>query len=83
MQTTFRPKGVCSELMIIDTEDGVIKNLEVRGGCPGNLFGLSTLVKGMKIDDAIEKLGGIPCGGRGTSCPDQLTKALKEIQMQD
>ena len=80
MKTIYKPKGVCSESMEIEVEDGVIKNLAVEGGCPGNLFGLSKIVKGMNVSDVIAKLEGTPCGNRGTSCPDQLAKALKQIE---
>jgi len=80
MKTIFRPKGVCSQEMEIDTEDGVITNLVITGGCPGNLLGLSKLVTGMKINDAISQLEGLPCGNKTTSCPDQLAKALKGIK---
>ena len=64
----------------IDVEGDIIKSVEFVRGCPGNLFGISQLVKGMNIDDAIEKLSGIKCGNKDTSCPDQLSKALKEIK---
>ena len=80
MKTIYRPQGVCSQEMEIDTDDGVITNLIVKGGCPGNLFGLSKLVTGMKIDDAIAQLEGTPCGNKKTSCPDQLARALKGIK---
>ncbi len=79
MTYEFTPRGVCSKKMLIDVEDGVVKELKVIGGCNGNLQGISSLVKGMKIDDVIEKLDGISCGMKGTSCPDQLAQALKEI----
>lgn len=75
----FTPRGVCSQKMIIDVEDGVVRDLQVLGGCNGNLKGISSLVKGMKIEDVIERLDGIRCGMKPTSCPDQLARALKEI----
>lgn len=75
----YTPKGVCSRKMIIDIEDDTIKSLTVIGGCNGNLQGISALVKGMKIEDVIAKLDGLRCGGKSTSCPDQLAQALKEI----
>lgn len=65
--------------MIIDVEDGVVRELQVLGGCNGNLKGISSLVKGMKIEDVIERLEGIRCGMKPTSCPDQLARALKEM----
>ena len=64
-------------MMELNIEDGIINDLIIRGGCPGNLFGLSKLVKGMKVSDAIEKLEGITCGDKKTSCPDQLAQALR------
>lgn len=78
----FTPRGVCSQRMLIDVEDGIVRDLKVIGGCNGNLQGISSLVKGMKIDDVIERLNGISCGNKGTSCPDQLAQALKEISKQ-
>lgn len=79
MTYTYIPRGVCSELMTIELDDNkVIKSLEVRGGCNGNLQGISRLVAGLRAEDAIEKLQGIRCGMKTTSCPDQLSQALKE-----
>lgn len=80
MTFEFIPSKVCSRKMIIQVEDGKLVDLKVVGGCNGNLQGISSLVKGMEIDDVIAKLDGIDCKGRGTSCPDQLAKALKEIE---
>lgn len=77
---TYKTSGVCSTEIHIDVEGDTIKSVEFVRGCPGNLFGISQLVKGMNIDDAIEKLSGIKCGSKDTSCPDQLSKALKEIK---
>ena len=74
---TYRPQGVCSQLMEIEIEDNVIRRLEVLGGCNGNLQGISRLVTGMDVDEVIRRLDGIPCGFKPTSCPDQLAKALK------
>jgi len=65
--------------MSVTAEDGVITNVRVLGGCDGNLQGISRLVVGMKVEDAIEKLQGIDCGGKGTSCPDQLSKAMQKL----
>lgn len=79
MTYEFTPRGVCSQKMLIEVEDGVVRDLKVMGGCHGNLQGISSLVKGMKIEDVIAKLDGIRCGMKPTSCPDQLAKALKEI----
>ena len=72
-----RPSGVCSSQIDVTVKDGVIQNVTFTGGCPGNTHGVSVLVKGMKVDEAVSKLEGIDCGGRGTSCPDQLSKVLK------
>lgn len=79
MTYEFTPRGVCSQKMIIDVENGVVRELQVLGGCNGNLKGISSLVKGMKIEDVIERLEGIRCGMKPTSCPDQLARALKEM----
>lgn len=65
--------------MLIEVEDGIVKDLKVVGGCNGNLQGISSLVKGMKIDEVIKRLEGIHCGPRPTSCPDQLAQALKQL----
>mgnify|MGYP004503343377 FL=1 len=78
MTYTFTPHGVCSRRMTVELEDGIIRNVQVEGGCNGNLQGISRLVVGMKATDAIERMKGISCGGKGTSCPDQLSKALEE-----
>ena len=75
---TYKTSGVCSTEIHIDVEGDIIKSVEFVRGCPGNLFGISQLVKGMNIDDAIEKLSGIKCRDKDTSCPDQLSKALRE-----
>lgn len=79
MVMEYKPSGVCSRKMVIDVEDGVVKSLEVIGGCHGNLQGISKLVEGMKVEDVISRLEGIRCGFKPTSCPDQLAKALKTI----
>lgn len=80
MTYEYTPRGVCSRKMILTVENGILTDLEVIGGCNGNLQGISALVKGMPIDEVIKKLDGIRCGMRGTSCPDQLAQALKEIE---
>lgn len=78
---TFTPSHqVCSELMNIELAGTKIKKLEVIGGCQGNLIALSRLVEGMEVDEVIRRLDGISCGGKPTSCPDQLSKALKKFQ---
>lgn len=80
MEYTYEPKGTCSSKMIIEVEGEIIKKVTIIGGCAGNTKGVSTLVEGMKIDDVIAKLKGIPCRDKGTSCPDQLARALEEIK---
>ena len=77
---TYRPKGVCSQLMTITVEDGVVLNLDVLGGCNGNLKGIGSLIAGMPVDEVIAHLEGIRCGYKDTSCPDQLAKALKKMK---
>ena len=76
----YCPKGVCSVKMVVEVEDDIISNVSIIGGCPGNSLGISKLCVGMKIDDAINKLSGIDCRGRGTSCPDQLSIALSKLK---
>lgn len=76
----YRPVGVCSMEITVEVEGDTIKSVHFLGGCSGNTQGVAVLVAGMKIDDAISKLKGIDCAGRGTSCPDQLAKALEEIK---
>lgn len=76
----YKPQGVCSREMIIEYEDGIVKDAKVIGGCHGNLQGICSLIKGMKIEDVIARLDGIKCGYKPTSCPDQLAKALKTIK---
>lgn len=79
MKKTYKPKGVCSKEIRYEVQDGVIIDVEIIGGCDGNLKGICSLVKGCPVSEVIQKLEGIDCGGRGTSCPDQLAKALREI----
>ncbi len=80
MTYEYTPRGVCSRKMILEVEDGIITDLKVEGGCNGNLQGISKLVKGMKIDEVIERLSGIRCGSKPTSCPAQLAEALKQLK---
>lgn len=80
MEYRYKPQGVCSREFIIDIdENDVIKDVKIIGGCAGNTAGVSVLVRGMRVKDVIQRLKGIPCGLRGTSCPDQLATALEEI----
>ena len=74
----YRPKGVCSQLIQFDIEDNKVKNVVFTGGCNGNLQGIARLIEGMDVDEAISRIDGIRCGFKATSCPDQLSKALKE-----
>ena len=83
MQYKFSPSGVCSQEMIIDVENNIIKAVQIIGGCAGNTVGVSRLIEGMDIDKAIKRLKGIPCGYKGTSCPDQLAIALEQIKQQE
>lgn len=80
MEYRYTPKGVCSREMIITLEGNIIKKVEIIGGCAGNTVGVSKLIEGMDIDEAIKRLKGIPCGLRPTSCPDQLSIALEEAK---
>ena len=80
MRYLYKTKGTCSREIIIDVENNIVKDARFIGGCNGNTKGIRELVKNMKIDDVISKLKGINCGLRGTSCPDQLAKALEEIK---
>lgn len=77
MEYSFRPRGVCSRKMTVEVENGIIRRLDVEGGCDGNLQGISRLVVGMEADEAIRRLEGIRCGSKPTSCPDQLAKGLR------
>ncbi len=79
MTYTYKTKGVCSSKIDFEVEDGVIKNVNFTGGCNGNLKGIGKLVEGMKVEDVIERLEGLTCGFKNTSCPAQLANALKEI----
>ncbi len=74
----YSTKGTCSKKIILDVEDGIITDCRFISGCPGNTLGVATLVKGMRVEDAISRLEGIKCGMKSTSCPDQLAAALKE-----
>ena len=75
----YQPKGVCSKEFIFDIEDNVIKDLKIIDGCEGNSSGISSLLKGMKIEEVITRLKGITCGRKNTSCPDQISKALEKF----
>ncbi len=79
MKTVYKTKGTCSRSIEIELEDGIVQNVVFNGGCNGNTQGISSLVKGMKAEDVIERCKNINCNGKGTSCPDQLAKALEEM----
>ena len=72
----YQPVDVCSKLMQIRIKDDIVLDAEFVGGCSGNLGGIGVLIRGMKVEDVVSKLSGLPCGNRPTSCPDQLSKAL-------
>ena len=80
MTYDYQTQGTCSKVIRITEENGVLQEVKFVGGCPGNLQGISRLVKGMKVDDAINRLEGIRCGAKPTSCPDQLAQALKTMR---
>ena len=75
---TYKTKGTCSQTIDFDIVDGKVQNVKFMGGCNGNLKGIASLVEGMAVEDVINKLEGIQCGFKDTSCPDQLAKALKQ-----
>lgn len=78
MKYNYIPKGICPRQIQVEVEDGIVKNVKFVGGCSGNTQGIGALVRGMKVDEVIERLEGIRCGAKSTSCPDQLAKSLKE-----
>ena len=77
MQFSYKTRGTCSQTISFDITDGVVSNVTFMGGCNGNLKGISALVEGMKAEDVINKVEGIRCGFKPTSCPDQLAQAIK------
>ena len=77
---TYKTQGTCSSLIEVEVENGIVTDIHFMGGCNGNLQGISSLVKGMAVDEIIARLEGIRCGSRPTSCPDQLCKALRSVQ---
>ena len=80
MKHSFRPRGICAQEIIVDVDDqGVIQDVQIIGGCDGNHKGISALVRGMKAQEAVERLKGISCGPRPTSCPDQLALGLEQV----
>ncbi len=79
MKITYNPRGVCSRQMEIDIEDNRIASVKVIGGCDGNLQGISRLLVGMPVEEAVQRMKGIRCGNKSTSCPDQLAIALSQV----
>ena len=79
----YKTSGTCSRAIIMDVEDDVITDCKFVGGCAGNTQGVAALVRGMKVEEAISRLGGIKCGFKSTSCPDQLARALSEAKSED
>ena len=76
----YQTQGTCSSAIDVEVDQGVIKSVAFTGVCHGNLQGISRLVEGMKVEDAISRLKGIKCGFKSTSCPDQLARALESMQ---
>ena len=79
MTYTYKTHGTCSREIQFEVNDGIVSKVRFIGGCNGNLQGIGILVEGMKVEEVIKRLKSIDCGGRGTSCPDQLAKALEEV----
>ena len=82
MKMSFRPRGVCSRLINLDVEDGIIRDLEIIGGCPGNLEGICRLAKWRPAKEVADLLSGIHCGMKKTSCPDQLAIVLEKASQE-
>lgn len=78
MTYSYRPQGVCARGLSFEIEDNIVKNIEFMGGCSGNTQGVAALAEGMDANELIERLAGIRCGFKSTSCPDQLARALHE-----
>ena len=76
MTYSYRPQGVCARGLSFEIEDNIVKNIEFMGGCSGNTQGIAALAEGMDANELIERLAGIRCGFKSTSCPDQLAKAV-------
>lgn len=83
MSHSYKTQGVCSRNITFDIIDGRVYNVRFDGGCNGNTQGISGLVDGMPVDEVIKRLSGIRCGFKGTSCPDQLAKALEKAKSED
>lgn len=83
MHYTFKTSGVCSRGIEFDIENDIVKNIRFAGGCMGNTAGVAKLAEGRHVEDVVSVLEGIQCGGKGTSCPDQLAKALRQAKSQE
>ena len=79
MEFSYKTKGVCSRLIKIEVDDGIVKKVQFEGGCNGNTKGIASLVEGMSVEEVIKRLENIKCGFKETSCPDQLAQALKTL----
>ena len=77
---SYKTHGTCSKEILFEIEDNKVKEVRFIGGCPGNTQGVAALVRGYDIDEAIARMKGIDCAGKGTSCPDQLARALEEYK---
>ena len=82
MQYQFQPKGVCPQRILFDLDGDVVRNIRFIGGCSGNTQGVAALAEGLTVDEIEKKLGGIRCGFKPTSCPDQLAKAVRAAKAQ-
>ena len=82
MKINYKTKGTCSHTIDLEIEDGIIKSVDLHGGCPGNTTGIKLLVTGMDAAEVQKRLGGVKCGGKATSCPDQLARAIESILQQ-
>lgn len=83
MNYSYKPSGVCSAQIDFEIEDGVIHNVKFTRGCNGNTQGVGALCEGMRAEEVVKRLEGLNCNGRGTSCPDQLAKAVKMALAQE
>lgn len=80
MEFEYKTKGTCSQRIFFEIDNGKVHNVQFLGGCNGNLQGLGKLVEGMEVDEVINRIDGIRCGMKPTSCPDQLATALKQAK---
>ena len=80
MKISYKPKGVCSRMIHAEVEDGIVKSVDFIGGCSGNTQGVSRLAEGRPVEEVVKLLGGIRCGMKATSCPDQLALALEQAR---